>query len=288
MNWGKDSVRGQPFINASDRADSSNILLGVPMDFSASFRPGSRFGPEAVRQVSYNLEEYSLQLGKSLEDMEFYDVGNLLLPFGNVSRSLDIIEDAVIHLLDCGQRPFVIGGDHLVTLPILRAFVNYYPGLKLVHIDAHADLRNQYMGESLSHATVVGNAIRSLPLGGVWQFAIRSATREEHAFAKENTNFNPFQLLDPLQRVLADLTGPVYVTLDIDAVDPAYAPGTGTPESGGINPAELFAGLELLGQCEVVGFDLVEVAPAYDSSSITAALGAKIIREALLLFGKQP
>ena len=288
MEWGKDSVRGQPFINAGDSPDAANIFLGAPMDFSASFRPGSRFGPEAVRQVSYNLEEYSLQLQKSLEDIEFYDAGDLLLPFGNVARSLEIIEGVVDKILQAGQRPFVMGGDHLVTLPCLRAFSRHYPALKVVHIDAHADLRDEYVGEELSHATVIGNAIRSLPLGGVWQFAIRSATREEHSFSRHNTNFYPFEFLEPLRSVIHELTGPVYITLDIDAVDPAYAPGTGTPEAGGISPKELLAGLELLGQCDVVGFDLVEVSPAYDNSSITAALAAKVLREAMILYGKQP
>lgn len=288
MDWGRDSVRGLPFIAARDDSLAANVLLGAPMDFSASFRPGSRFGPEALRHSSHNLEEYSLQLEKSLADVEFYDAGDLLLPFGNISRSLEIIEDAVNQLLNGGQRPFVMGGDHLVTLACLRSFTRHYPGLKLVHIDAHADLRDEYLGEDLSHATVVGNAVHSLDLGGVWQFAIRSATQEEHEFARCRTNFFPFQLVQPLTQVMDDLTGPVYITLDIDAVDPAYAPGTGTPEAGGITPQELLQGLHLLGQCQVVGFDLVEVAPAYDLSGITAALAAKIVREALILFGKQP
>lgn len=289
MEWGKDSFKGQSFIGASDDPQAPNVFLGAPMDFSASFRPGSRFGPESVRQVSYNLEEYSLQLQKSLDDIHFYDAGDLLLPFGNVSRSLDLIEEAVEQILSAGQRPFVMGGDHLVSLPCLRAFSRHFPNLKVVHIDAHADLRDHYIGEHLSHATVIGNALRSLPLGGVWQFAIRSATQEEHEFAKKNTRFFPFDFLEPLKQVVSELKGPVYITLDIDAVDPAFAPGTGTPESGGITPRELLAGLELLGrECEVVGFDMVEVAPAYDNSSITSALAAKVVREALLLFGKQP
>lgn len=288
MEWGKDSFRGQPFNGAVDDAQAANVLLGAPMDFSACFRPGSRFGPEAIRQLSYNLEDYSLQLEKSLEDVEYYDAGDLFLPFGNITRSLAIIEAAVEQLLSRGQRPFVMGGDHLITLACLRAFARHYPGLKLVHIDAHADLRDEYIGEHLSHATVVGHAVRSLNLGGVWQFAIRSATRAEHEFARKHTNFFPFHLVEPLNRVLSNLTGPVYISLDIDAVDPSYAPGTGTPESGGISPQELLQGLQLLGQCQVVGFDLVEMAPAYDVSSITAALAAKVVREALILFGKQP
>lgn len=288
MKWGKDTLLGQAFMSASNNPRAANVLLGVPMDFSASYRPGARFGPGAIRRASANLEDYSLQLQKSLEEIEFFDAGDLLLPYGNIPRSLDLIEQAVDKLLTAGQRPFIIGGDHLVTLPCLRAAVRHFPGLKLIHIDAHADLRDEYCGEELSHATVIGAAIKSLPLGGVWQFAVRSATREEHKFAKENTRFFPFQLLEPLQEVISELTGPIYITLDIDAVDPAFAPGTGTPESGGINSQELIAAMILLSRCQVVGFDLMEVAPAYDNSAITAVLAAKIIRGALLLFGKQP
>ncbi|MDD4657578.1 MAG: agmatinase [Eubacteriales bacterium] len=287
MDWGKDSFRGQHFFCAGDNPQAANVILGAPMDFTASFRPGSRFGPEALRQMSYNLEDYSLQLEKSLGDLDFYDAGDLLLPIGNVPRSLDIIEEAVEQLLAAGQRPFIMGGDHLVTLPCLRAFSRHFPGLTLVHIDAHADLREEWLGETLSHATVVGAAARTLPLGEIWQFAIRSATREEHQYASQRTRLFAFDFLQPLSQVIHELAGPLYITLDLDALDPAYAPGTGTPEAGGISPRELLAGLQLLGQCNVIGFDLVELAPI-DHSDISAALGAKIMREALLLFGKQP
>ncbi|MDD4078941.1 MAG: agmatinase, partial [Eubacteriales bacterium] len=260
MEWGKDSFRGQKFFCADDNPQAANVILGAPMDFTASFRPGSRFGPEAVRRMSYNLEDYSLQLEKSLEDLDFFDAGDLLLPIGNVPRSLDIIEKAVGQLLAAGQRPFVMGGDHLVTFPCLRAFSRHFPGLTLVHIDAHADLREEWLGETLSHATVVGAAARTLPLGEIWQFAIRSATREEHQYSRQRTRLFPFRFLQPLSQVIHELTGPIYITLDLDALDPAYAPGTGTPEAGGISPRELLAGLQLLGQCNVVGFDLVELA----------------------------
>jgi len=288
MKWGKDSIRGLSFLGACADAGAPNVLLGAPMDYSASFRPGSRFGPEAIRHASCNLEEYSLRLEKSLEEVRFFDAGDLLLPFGNVTGSLALIEKAVEQILAGDQRPFVLGGDHLVSLPCLRACARRFPGLKLVHIDAHADLRDQYMGEHLSHATVVRQALDTLNLGGVWQFAVRSATREEHDYARKHTKFYPFELVRPLRQAAADLTGPVYVTVDIDAVDPAFAPGTGTPESGGITPAELLEGLAILGECQIVGFDLVEVAPAYDGAGITAALAAKIVREALIIFGRQP
>lgn len=287
MDWGKDCFRGLTYFCSGGNPLAPNVILGAPMDFSASFRPGSRFGPEALRRLSYNLEDYSLQLGKSLADIEFYDVGDLVLPPGNITASLELIEKAVGQLLAAGQRPFLLGGDHLVTLPSLRALAGFYPELTLVHIDAHADLRETWLGESLSHATVIGAALRTLPLGGVWQFGIRSATREEHQFALEHTHFFPFEFLRPLSQVLEKIRGPIYITLDLDVVDPAYAPGTGTPEAGGISPQELLAGLQLLGKRQVVGFDIVELAPT-DPGEISAALGAKILREALLLFGKQP
>ena len=287
MEWGKDSFRGRIYCFSGSNSQAANVIVGAPMDFTASFRPGARFGPEAIRQMSYNLENYSLQLEKSLADLEFYDAGDLVLPVGNVPRSLDVIERAVERLLAAGQRPFVLGGDHLITLPCLRAFAQHFQGLNVVHIDAHADLREHWLGESLSHATVIGTAARTLPLGSIWQFGIRSATQEEHQYAKECTHLFPFELFEPLSRVIDELSGPIYITLDLDALDPAYVPGTGTPEAGGITPKELLASLELLGSKNVVGFDLVELSPVSDND-ISSALAAKILREALLLFGKQP
>lgn len=278
---------GLTYFCAGADPQAANVLLGAPMDYTASYRPGSRFGPEAVRRLSYNLEDYSLKLGKSLAEVDFYDAGDLALPIGNVSRSLAIIETAVAQLLDKNQRPFIMGGDHLITLPALQAFSKRFPGLTVVHIDAHADLRAEWLGETLSHATVIGAAIRSLPLGDIWQFGIRSADREEHEFARKQTRFYPFEFLTPLARVVEEIKGPVYITLDLDVLDPAFFPGTGTPEADGISPRELLAGLELLKDHQIVGFDMVELAP-FDPADISAALAAKIMREALLLFGKQP
>ncbi|MTI93941.1 MAG: agmatinase [Firmicutes bacterium] len=288
MKWGIDTWPGRTFIGAVNDEDAPNVLLGAPMDYSASFRPGSRFGPEAIRQVSYNLEEYSLQLARNLDDLRFFDAGDLHLPYGNVSRSLELIEQAVIKIIDNNRMPFVLGGDHLVSYPCLKACSRRWPGLTVVHIDAHADLRNEYMDEEYSHATVIGAALKELAIGRVFQFGVRSATQAEHRRAQEETEFYPFAFAEPLRRVIEEIQGPVYITLDIDVVDPGFAPGTGTPESGGITPTELFAGLQILASREIIGFDLVELAPAYDPSGITAALAAKIVREALLLYGKQP
>lgn len=280
--------KGTAYFCAGDNPGGANVILGAPMDYTASFRPGSRFGPEAVRRLSYNLEDYSLRLGKSLLDLDFYDAGDLVLPFGNVPLALRIIEEAVGQLLDKGQRPFIIGGDHLITLPCLQAFARRFPALTVVHIDAHADLREEWQGEALSHATVMGRAIRSLSLGEIWQFGIRSATREEHRFAEQHTRFFPFEFFEPLAQHLGELKGPIYITLDLDVLDPAYMPGTGTPEGDGLSPRELLAGLELMADCQVVGLDLVELAPPFDTAEISACLAAKILREALLLFAKQP
>jgi len=262
------------------------VLLGAPMDFTVSFRPGTRSGPSRIRDVSVGLEEFSPYLNRNLHDYHYYDAGDVLLPFGHVQESLRRLEDVLERLFTHGKFPLVLGGEHLITLaPVKRAFA-CYPGLVVLHFDAHADLRNDYMGEALSHATVMRRVVDIVGAENVYQFGIRSGTGEEFQFANEYTWFYPFEVLAPLQKVIPLLQGrSVYVTLDIDVVDPAYAPGTGTPEPGGCSSIEIIKALHLLGGLNVVGMDLVEVCPVYDQTDRTALLAAKIVREAILLFG---
>lgn len=270
----------------ADYKTSSLVILGTPMDFTVSFRPGSRGGPQAIRLASPGLEEHSLYTGKDLRDVSFHDAGDLLLPYGNVSRSLEIIERAVSRILADGKFPLLLGGEHLISLGALRAAAGRFAGLAVIHLDAHADLRTDYLGEMESHASVMYRAHQELGVE-LFQFGIRSATAEELAFARQHTHFYPFHVLAPLKEQLDGLRGrPVYVSVDIDVVDPAYAPGTGTPEPGGVSSAELLAVLPLLSDLNVVGFDLVEVSPVYDTAGITAMLGAKVVREVVLAFAR--
>lgn len=281
---------GNVFICSSDDyAASKAVIYGMPMDFTVSFRPGSRFGPARIREVSIGLEEYSPYLDKSILDMKYFDAGDLLLPFGNAARSLDIIGEYVRGLLADDKFPIGLGGEHLVSWPIFREMYAKYPDLAIIHLDAHADLREQYEGEPLSHSTPLRKAAELIGGKNVYQFGIRSGSREEWAYARENINFYPFEVVEPLRKVLPKLAGrPVYVTIDIDVLDPSCAPGTGTAEAGGITSKELLQAVHAIARsnANVVGCDLVEVAPAYDPTEQTQIVAAKIIREMLLGFVK--
>lgn len=279
---------GNVFIASSDQYDTAQaVLFGVPMDFTVSFRPGSRFGPARIREASVGLEEYSPELDRGLEEIRYFDAGDLLLPFGNPGRSLDIIAAYVSKVLDDEKFPFALGGEHLVSWPIIRELYARYPHMALLHIDAHADLREQYEGEPLSHSTPVRKAVELMGGQHIYQFGIRSGEREEFAFARKELNFYPFDVLEPLRRVLPSLADrPVYVTIDIDVLDPSAAPGTGTAEAGGITSRELLGAIHAIANSsvQVVGADLVEVAPIYDPTEQTVITASKLVREMLLGF----
>ncbi|MCU6710696.1 agmatinase [Paenibacillus sp. J5C_2022] len=281
---------GNVFILSSEDYEASRaVIYGMPMDFTVSFRPGSRFGPPRVREVSIGLEEYSPYLDRSLEDIAYFDAGDLLLPFGNAARSLEIIGEFVRGVLADGKMPVGIGGEHLVSWPIFQEVYAKYPDLAIIHFDAHADLRESYEGEPLSHSTPLRKAAELMGGNNIYQFGIRSGSREEWQYARENINFHPYEVLEPLKRVLPELAGrPVYLTIDIDVLDPSAAPGTGTAEAGGITSKELLEAVHAIARSEanVVGCDLVEVAPAYDPTEQTQIVASKVIREMLLGFIK--
>ena len=281
---------GNVFILSSDDyAASKAVIYGMPMDYTVSFRPGSRFGPGRIREASVGLEEYSPYLDRSLEELVYFDAGDLLLPFGNPARSLDIIAEYVRGVLADGKFPFGLGGEHLVTWPVLQEVYKKYPDLAIIHIDAHADLRESYEGEPLSHSTPIRKAANLIGGKNVYQFGIRSGSREEWAFAREHINFHPFEVAEPLTRALPELAGrPVYVTIDIDVLDPSAAPGTGTAEAGGITSKELLEAVHRIArsQANIVGADVVEVAPIYDPTEQTPITASKLIREMLLGFVK--
>ncbi|UOF91631.1 agmatinase [Fodinisporobacter ferrooxydans] len=281
-----DAYSGNVFIGAtSDYGKAQAVIYGMPMDWTTSFRPGTRLGPKRIREVSLGLEEYSPYLDRELGEVAYFDAGDIPLPFGNPARSVEMIRDYVKQLLAHGKLPIGLGGEHLVTWGPVQAVYEKYPNLALVHLDAHTDLREHYEGEPYSHAAVIRKIVDMIGGKNVYQFGIRSGMREEFMFAKENTNFHPFTVLEPLKQRIEELKGrPVYVTIDIDVVDPAFAPGTGTAEAGGITSAEVLQAVHLMKQLNVVGFDLVEVAPVLDPTEQTQILASKIIREALLSF----
>jgi len=267
--------------------DADSVIIGVPMDFTTSYRPGSRFAPQAVRNVSYVLEEYSVYAERDLADYCYYDWGDVNLPLGNVSESLDRIARVAAHVFNDHKFPIFIGGEHLISYPVIREAYKKHPNLAVIQLDAHADLRTEYLGETNSHATVMRKVSETIGGGNLYQFGIRSGTREELLYARENTNLYLEEVAGPLQNVVRGLgSRPVYITVDIDVVDPAFAPGTGTPEPGGITARELIQSIHLMRGLNVVGMDIVEIMPVFDQSERTALLGAKVIRESILGFTK--
>ncbi|KPC75799.1 agmatinase [Thermoactinomyces vulgaris] len=286
-----EKYSGNVFIGASDDLEQAQaVLYGMPMDWTVSFRPGSRFGPARIRESSLVHEEYSHYLERELTEIVYYDAGDIPLAFGNPEKSLRQIGDFVRQVLDKKKMPIGMGGEHLVTWPVVQEVYKDYPDLAVIHIDAHADLRTDYEGEPYSHATPLRKIAELIGGQNVYQFGIRSMTKDEVAYVKEaGIHFYPFDVLEPLEKCLPSLAGrPVYVTIDIDALDPAHAPGTGTPEPGGITSKEMLAAIHAIARSEVnvVGADLVEVAPAYDHSEQTPVVAAKLIREMLLGFVK--
>jgi agmatinase len=286
-----EAYSGKVFIGATPELnEAQTVIYGMPMDWTASFRPGSRFGPGRIREVSLVLEEFSPYLRRDLSEIRYYDAGDIPLPFGNPEKSLDQIDHFVAKVMASKKMPFGLGGEHLVTWPVVRKIHQYHRKLAVIHIDAHADLRTDYEGEILSHATPLRKIVQLLGPENVYQFGIRSGTKEEFTYAEqEGIHFYPFEVLKPLKEVLPQLKDrPVYVTIDIDVLDPAFAPGTGTPEPGGITSNELFEAIHAIARSgvDVVGADLVEVAPAYDPTEQTPVVAAKAVREMLLGFTK--
>ncbi|MBB5149918.1 MULTISPECIES: agmatinase [Ureibacillus] len=282
-----ETYSGNVFIKSHPNYEESKaVLYGMPMDWTVSFRPGSRFGPARIREVSVGLEEYSPYLDRELEEVKFFDAGDIPLPFGNAQKSLDEIEKFVKKVLADGKIPIGMGGEHLVSWPVMKAVYEKYPDLAILHFDAHTDLRTDYEGEPLSHATPIRKIAELIGPHNVYSFGIRSGLKEEFEWAKENGMYiAKFEVLEPLKEVLPTLKGRnVYITTDIDVLDPAFAPGTGTVDCGGITSKELLASIHEIARSEVnvVGFDLVEVAPVYDHSEMTANTASKLLREMIL------
>jgi agmatinase len=282
-----EAYSGNVFIKSHPSYEESSVVLyGMPMDWTVSYRPGSRFGPARIREVSIGLEEYSAYLDRELEEVKFFDAGDIPLPFGNPQRSIDMIEDYIDQLLSDGKIPFGMGGEHLVSWPVMKAVAKKNPDLAIIHMDAHTDLREEYEGEPLSHSTPIRKIAEHIGPENVYSFGIRSGMKEEFQWAKENgMHISKFEVLEPLKEILPKLEGrPVYVTIDIDVLDPSHAPGTGTVDCGGITSKELLASIHAIAHSgvNVVGADLVEVAPIYDPSEQTANTASKLIREMLL------
>lgn len=266
--------------------DAKVVIFGAPFDSTTSYRPGARFGSAAIRHESYGLETYSPYLNCDLEDLDVYDAGDLELPMGSAEMALDAISACTSEILNAGKIPFMLGGEHLVTLGTVREVAKKYPDLHIIHFDAHADLRDDYLGVKLSHACVLRRCHDILGDGRIHQFGIRSGERAEFGFARAgHTDLHPFSLegLDSVADDLASSRVPVYFTIDLDVLDPSVFPGTGTPEAGGVSFDQLRKALTKVCQTvNVVALDVTELAPILDPSGVSTAVAGKVVRELLL------
>lgn len=276
------------FMACEKEAHEADIVLfGAPFDSTTSYRPGTRFGSSAIRRESYGIECYSPYQDKDLEDTKVMDCGDLELCFGNTKKALAQIEEQAKEILDNSAIPFMLGGEHLVTLGAFKAVLEKYPDIHIIHFDAHADLREEYLGEQLSHASVIRRCWDLVGDERIYQFGIRSGDREEFYWAKEHVTMKKFDF-EGLEEVLEKLEGmPIYFTLDLDVLDPSVFPGTGTPEPGGVTFDALRKAAEkVCSRANVVACDVNELSPHYDPSGISTAAACKIVREMLLALSK--
>ena len=260
------------------------VLFGAPFDSTTSFRPGARFGSAAMRHESFGIETWSPYQQKELTDYAVFDSGDLELCFGSAEMALADIEARAKEILEAGKLPLLLGGEHLVTLGSVRAVAAKYPNLHIVHFDAHADLRDDYLGARLSHACVIRRCHDLLGDGRIHQFCIRSGDKAEFEFAKGHTEMHPFSFdgLAECCEKLAAANVPVYFTIDLDCLDPACFPGTGTPEAGGVTFPQLLEAILTVAKTNVVAADVNELAPMLDQSGVSTAMACKVLRELLL------
>lgn len=268
----------------SNYADADIVLYGAPFDSTTSYRPGARFGPAAMRHESYGLETYSPYQDKDLTDIKVFDSGDMELCFGSSESALKDIEARAETILLDGKFPLLLGGEHLVTLGAVRAAAHKYPAMHIIHFDAHADLRQDYLGAELSHACVLRRCHDILGDGRIHQFCIRSGDREEFTFAKTHTEMHKFDFsgLEALAAELCRTQVPVYLTIDLDCLDPSCFPGTGTPEAGGMTFMQLLNAILTVSKTNIIGADVNELAPMLDASGVSTAMACKVLRELLL------
>lgn len=277
----------ETFLGCDNEYNESNLVIfGAPFDGTTSYRPGTRFASKTMRAESYGVETYSPYLDADLEDIPVFDGGDLELPIGDANMVLDQIEEYEAKLLNDNKLPVMIGGEHLVTLGTMRAVAKKYPDVHIIHFDAHADLRDDYLGVKLSHATVMHRVWELTGDNKIYQFGIRSGDRQEFLWGKKHVITQKFNF-DGLEDTIKKLKDkPVYFTLDLDVLDPSIFPGTGTPEAGGVSFNELLNAVKtVISNLNIVACDINELSPPLDQSGVSTAVACKILREMLILLG---
>jgi agmatinase len=273
------------YISANTSFEKSKaVILGCPYDGSASFRPGARFGPSAIRRASWGIETFSPYFQRDLTQYPIHDMGDLELPLGEKKISLGLIRKALGQILSKRKFPILLGGDHLITLPIVEELFLRHPNLHIIQIDAHTDLREEYLGESLSHSTVMRKVVDHLGKGRLFQIGVRSGTEDEFKLARRMKSIVSLESRSLSSMIKRLRNKPVYISLDLDVMDPSLLPGVGTPEPGGFTFQEIISLLRKLQTLHVVGFDIVELTPDYDPTQVSSVTASVILREMILAF----
>ena len=284
MNTGFDTDGCLYMGSRRDPAGCRVGLFGVPYDGTTSFRPGTRFGPAAIREVSNGLETYCPQLDRDLDDLAFADLGAVNIPFGAPEPVVEAVRESTEAVLNLGLRPLMLGGEHSISSGAVAAVAARYPDVVMVQLDAHADLRDSWLGSRYSHACAMRRCLEVLPSQQLFQLAIRSGTRTE--FEELRSSGRLIADIGALATALDPLQGrPMYLTVDLDWFDPSVLPGTGTPEPGGFFWPDFADLVAVLQQHRLVAADVVELAPQLDSSGVSSVLAAKVTRSLLLLLG---
>jgi agmatinase len=271
------------FLGSRPQDDAEIALFGACWDGTSSFRAGSRFAGFAVREASFGMEEYSFLQQERLLDIPFADYGDLFLPPGQKERVLSDIASAAKELRLAGRFPIAFGGEHLLAYPLIMSAFESESDLAVVHVDAHADIRPELWGDRLTHATFLGRVGERIGFENIKQFGIRSGSREEWELARRFDTIRPFTAECLVAHLDSLGDRPIYLTLDLDVLDPSVYPGTGTPEPGGITWDTLFEGLRLLRGKRLVGMDCFELCPHYDPTGASAMVMAKTLRELLII-----
>lgn len=268
-----------------DIKENSFALIGVPFDSTTSYHSGSRLGPIVVREASFGFEKYNSNFNKELT-ATFYDFGDVNVVPGNCRKTCKIIEQTVTEILDMKLKPIIIGGEHSASIGAIKALKERHEKLTVIHLDAHRDLAFEFIGEKCSHATVMR---RAHEMGAnLVQIGIRSSSQEEEEFVKSTYNIQTFRNrdaqkhMDALEYYLTNIDGPIYISIDMDVVDPAIAPNVGNPTPGGLLASEIENILETLSRKNIVGLDVVETASDRLGDN-TAVVAAKIIYDFLTL-----
>lgn len=288
MKMNKVDLSFQSCKSTYEEADV--VIYSVPMDATTSFRPGTRFAGNAIRVDSFGVEWYSPYRERDLNEFKTADIGDLDLPIGAVEDALDIVYQTTKTILKDGKTPMMVGGEHLVSYPVIKAVYESYPDLHIIHLDAHTDLRESFFGRALSHATFMRHVYQFVGDGKIFQFGIRSGEKPEFDWAKpENGHIFQrkfdFEGLDKIIEKIKDK--PVYITIDLDVLDPSVFPGTGTPEPGGMQYKDLLWAFDQFEKLNhLVGADFVELAPMLDPSGASTAVAAKTLREMVLILQK--